>query len=189
MKTPQPVALLLGMPSRRRPAAYMDGRAARAPAHPLASTVLRPAKMLHRRKPVGRLPLTITRSLSPSRMPTAITTPRPLANTKPTRTACHQHARAASPPSVRRSTVRSSANVLVRATILRVPPPTLVPRTSPASRHPAPLLSPLHTLHTCLSGIYVCLSSDSSCSTTIRFEVRAGRGGCAFYLPEARRGD
>ena len=108
MKTPQPVALLLGMPSRRRPAACMDGRAARAPAHPLASTVLRPAKMLHRHKPVGRLPLTITRSFSPSRTPTAITTPRPPAYTKPTRTA---PTRAATTPSARRlSTSASTAS-------------------------------------------------------------------------------
>jgi hypothetical protein len=186
MKTPQPVALLLGMPSRRRPAACIDGLAARAPAPPLASTVLWPAKMIHRRKPVGRLPLTITRSLSPSRTPAAITKPRRLAYTKPTRTARHQHARAASPPSARRSTAHPRANVLVSATILRVPPPTFAPHTLPASHTPAPLLSPLHMRHTCLSGIYECLSSDSSCSTTIRFEVRAGRGGCAFPLPEGR---
>ena len=119
-------------------------------------------------------------------MPTAVTTPRPPAYTKPTRTARHQHARAASPPSVRRSTAHPRANVLVRATILRVPPPTFAPTTSLASRTPAPLLSPLHTRHTCLSGIYECLPSDSSCSTTSRFEVRAGRGRCAFHLPEVR---
>jgi hypothetical protein len=142
--------------------------------------------MFRRRKPVGRPPLTITRSLSPSRMPIAITTPRQPAYTKPTRTTRHQHVRAASPPSVRRSTAHLRANVFVRATILRVPPPTFSPRTSHASRTPAPLLPPLHTRHTCLSGIHECWSSDSSCSATIRFEVRAGRGGCAFYLPEGR---
>ncbi len=138
IKTPQPVALLLGMSSRRRPAAYTDGLAAQAPAHPISSTVLRPAKMLHRRKSVGRLPLTITRSLSSLRTTTTLTTPRPPAYTKHTSTARHHHARAASPPSVRHSTAHPRANVLVRATILRVPPPTFAPRTSPASRTPAP---------------------------------------------------
>ena len=113
---------------------------------PSLPPVLRPAKVLHRRKPFGRHP---SRSLGPpraSRTPLAITTPRPPAYTKPTRTARHQHARAASPPSVRRSAARPRANVFVRATIPRVPPPTFAPRTSPASRTPVPLLPPLLTL-------------------------------------------
>ena len=75
---------------------------------------------------------------------------------------------------------RPCAYAFMRATIPRVPPPTFVPRTPPASRTPVPLLPPLHTYIHAHLGMYESLSCNSSCS-----KYKQDEEGAHWHLPEA----